>query len=235
MSYLFLSHSSKNNAQALALAQWLENHGWSEYFLDISETSGLESGSRWQSELKNATHRCEAVIILLSVPWNDSKWCLSEFLLAKQLGKRIFGVLVDDVTIEELPNELTVEYQLCDLVNGDTRTTFDVVREPFVPPTRVDFPEVGLTALKRGLQSAGLEANSFAWPPEDEPDRAPYRGLKPYEAKDAAIFFGRDADIVRGLDQLRQLRNGGIDNFWWFLAHPASANPRSCAPGCCRV
>ena len=85
------------------------------------------------------------------------------------------------------------------------------MREPLIPPTRIDLPEAGLAALKRGLQRAGLEATSFAWPPEHEPDRAPYRGLKPYEAKDAAIFFGRDAAIVRVLDQIRQVRNSGID------------------------
>lgn len=83
-------------------------------------------------------------------------------------------MLVEDIPIDELPSELTAEYQLCDLVKGDKRMMFEVVREPFVPPTRIDLPEVGLTALKRGLQSAGLEATSFAWPPEHEPDRAPY-------------------------------------------------------------
>ena len=50
MSYLFLSHSSENNA--LALEQWLENNGWSELFIDISETRRLEPGSHWQAELR---------------------------------------------------------------------------------------------------------------------------------------------------------------------------------------
>ena len=158
--------------------------------MSFSETSGLQSGSPWQAELKKASHRCEAVIVLISRAWNDSIWCRTEFLLAKQLGKKMFGVLIDDIPIAELPHELTSEFQLCDLVNGDARVAFDVEREPFVPPSRVDLPEVGLTALKRGLQSAGLEATTFPWPPEDELKRAPYRGLKPYEAQDAAIFFG---------------------------------------------
>ena len=46
MSFIFLSHSSANNAQALALAQWLESNGWSDYFLDISDTRGLKPGSQ---------------------------------------------------------------------------------------------------------------------------------------------------------------------------------------------
>ncbi|MBK8278480.1 MAG: hypothetical protein IPK92_22370 [Nitrospira sp.] len=37
----------------------------------------------------------------------------------------------------------------------------------------------------------------------------PYRGLKALEADDAAIFFGRDAEIVACLDRLRKLRQSG--------------------------
>ena len=35
--------------------------------------------------------------------------------------------------------------------------------------------------------------------------RAPYRGLEALEPEDAAVFFGRSADIVRGIDTLRGL------------------------------
>jgi hypothetical protein len=36
MSRIFISHSSANNAAALALASWLEENGWGDYFLDIA-------------------------------------------------------------------------------------------------------------------------------------------------------------------------------------------------------
>ncbi len=35
MSKIFLSHSSANNAAALAMAQWLRNSGWDDFFLDV--------------------------------------------------------------------------------------------------------------------------------------------------------------------------------------------------------
>src|SRR5262249_49463009 len=35
--------------------------------------------------------------------------------------------------------------------------------------------------------------------------RAPYRGLEALEPEDAAVLFGRSADIVRGIDALRGL------------------------------
>ena len=64
----------------------------------------------------------------------------------------------------------------------------------------------GLRGCKRGLAKAGLDARFFAWPPENDPDRPPYRGLRPLEAEDAGIFFGREAPIVEALDRLRGLR-----------------------------
>ena len=66
----------------------------------------------------------------------------------------------------------------------------------------------GLSRLKRGLEKAGLDPTFFAWPPEAELDRAPYRGLKALEAEDAGIFFGRDAPIVEAIDRLRGIRAG---------------------------
>ena len=58
---------------------------------------------------------------------------------------------------------------------------------------------------------AGPSTSLFPWPAANEPRRAPYRGLKALEPQDAAVFFGRDAWIVRGLDQIRGLVEGGIE------------------------
>ena len=43
---------------------------------------------------------------------------------------------------------------------------------------RVTFSQSGLAKLKTGLMRAGLDARFFAWPPEADPDRSPYRGLR---------------------------------------------------------
>ena len=68
------------------------------------------------------------------------------------------------------------------------------------------FSAEGLQRLKHGLEEAGLDPKYFAWPPQSDPDRPPYRGLRPLEAEDAGIFFGRDGPIVEALDRLRGLR-----------------------------
>ncbi len=48
MSKIFIIHSSANNAPALAIAEWLRENGWDEFFLDITPSRGLAPGDRWQ-------------------------------------------------------------------------------------------------------------------------------------------------------------------------------------------
>ena len=118
MSRIFLSHSSANNAEAIALRDWLLSQGFDDLFLDLDPERGLKAGQKWQAELKRAAERCELVIFLVSPDWAASKWCVAEFFLAKSLNKRIFGVLVAPTPFAELPTELTAEYQLVDLTKG---------------------------------------------------------------------------------------------------------------------
>ena len=92
----------------------------------------------------------------------------------------------------------------------------------------------GSTCCAAVYDRAGLDARNFPWPPRDEPNRAPYRGLKALEPQDAAIFFGRDAAIVRGLDRIRGLVERGVEKLLVVLGASGSGNPRSCAPGCGR-
>ena len=209
MARLFVSHSSVNNAAAVALGKWLSEQGFDDVFLDIDPDRGLVPGERWQEALRVATDRCEAVLFLVSPAWLASRWCLAEFLLAKSLHKRIFGLIIEPVPIERLPPEMTAEWQLCELAGEDRFRTFDV--EVGAKRQQITFREAGLDLLRRGLERAGLDARSFPWPPPDQPNREPYRGLRPLEAQDAAIFFGRDAAIVRGLDHIRGLVEGGVE------------------------
>ena len=48
VSRLFISHSSVDNAAELAVAEWLTESGWDDYFLDVSADRGLVPGQRWQ-------------------------------------------------------------------------------------------------------------------------------------------------------------------------------------------
>jgi WD40 repeat protein len=218
---LFISHSSANNAAALALRDWLYEQGFrNDVFLDIDPERGLVPGMQWQQALKAAADRCEAVLFLVSPAWLNSKWCLAEFLLAKSLHKCIFGLIIEPVPMERLPSEMTTEWQLCELAGEDRFRTFEV--DVGAQPQKVAFRETGLELLRRGLQRAGLDAHSFPWPPPDERNRPPYPGLRALEPQDAAIFFGRDAMIVRGLDRIRGLIEGGVEKLLVVLGSSGS-------------
>ncbi|HLY53919.1 MAG TPA: TIR domain-containing protein [Stellaceae bacterium] len=189
MGILFISHSSRNNEPAIRLNDWLRKNGWGQVFLDLDPTQGLAPGQLWQQELKKAGERCTAVLVLVSPDWIASRWCQAEFLLAEQLGKLIFPVLVAPTPAADLPPEILGKYQFADLSTPDKEAE-------------------GLQRLSIGLKRAGLDPKSFEWPPSGEPHRPIYRGLEALEEQDAAIFFGRDAMITKGLDALRRMRDG---------------------------
>ena len=217
MSRIFISHSHVDNATALALGAWLDERGWTDYYLDIDNTRGMIPGERWVAALMQAVERCEAVLFLVSPAWRDSKYCFAEFLKAKELGKRIFGVIIQPIALSDLPSQMTSEWQVCDLSFDEDPVAFTVAQAPIVPATVVRFPRPGLDRLGRGLRSAGLDALSFAWPPKNQPDRSPYRGLSALDEPDAAVFFGRDAAIVRAVDHLRLVRDRGVERLYVIL------------------
>jgi hypothetical protein len=53
-----LSHSSANNADAVALRDWLKSEGWDDVFLDIDPQRGISAGERWERALNEAASRC---------------------------------------------------------------------------------------------------------------------------------------------------------------------------------
>jgi WD40 repeat protein len=203
VSQIFVSHSSKNNPAAIALHGWLRDSGLTNVFLDIDVRDGISPGEQWEKALQDACDRCEAVLFLVSNAWLASPWCLDEFRLTRHLRKKPFGVVIEDVPFEKIPTEMTREWQLCDLSAVGEKTSFDVSYQG--GSYKIDFSADGLTRLRLGLEKAGLSATSFAF----DPKRIPYPGLRPLEEDDAAILFGRDAQIVTALDEIRGLRESG--------------------------
>ncbi len=209
MSLLFLSHSSIDNPAAQALADWLSAEGWTDLFLDLDPERGIAAGERWERALHQAASRCDAVLFLISKHWLRSDWCRRELGLALRLNKRIFALLIEGLPKASLPVELTGSWQMVDLAAGNDH---GAAREVTLPgqtqPSYVYFSRAGLQRLRVGLQKAGLDPQTFVWPPAHDPRRAPYRGMKPLESEDAGIFFGREAPITELLAQLRGLRAG---------------------------
>ena len=210
LSRLFISHSSRNDDWAIALRDWLVREGWSgpdDIFLDLDPERGIAAGQRWAHALEDAATRCEAVLFLVSEEWLASKWCADEYQLANKLNKKLFALLIDDVALDRLPGGLTAQWQVVRL-KGEPAERFLTVHPLTRQQSPVHIAEAGLKSLKRGLDKAGIGAETFELQPDPNGPfgwRAPYRGLEALEPEDAAVFFGRSADIVRGIDALRGL------------------------------
>ena len=208
MSGIFLSHSSANNAEAIAIRDWMKAKGWDEVFLDLDPERGLTAGDHWQTALKAAVARCELIVVLVSPDWAASSWCRTEFLLTK-LGsnpKAILPAIVVPTPVSALPTEMRADYHVVDLTAGLRSVAFKVTPPGADKPTIVAFSEEGLRGLKAGIMRLGVDASHFEWPPANDPGRPPYRGLRPLEADDAGIFFGRDAPVIEALGRLRAMR-----------------------------
>ncbi|MEV6325452.1 TIR domain-containing protein, partial [Nocardia sp. NPDC051787] len=220
MSRVFLSHSSGDNAVAVALRQWLieQRPGLAgEVFLDIDPDTGIRTGVRWKEALRQANTRCEAVICLLSRHWQNSHECRTEYRTAETLGKQILVA-----RLEATDGDITMEWQRCDLF-GDGPATIVHIPGGGEP---VRFRTAGLHQLLAGLEPAGIGAEHFPWPPSVEPGRAPYRGWRQFEAIDAAVFFGRDAQILRSRDHLVVMRATGVQSLFVVLG-PSGAGKSS--------
>lgn len=212
MPRIFMSHSSLDNRQSIALRQWLIEQDpplADEIFLDSHRDVGIRPGERWKDALRQASASCEAVICLLSANWEASAECKTEYRFAEYLNKRIFSARIGPLNGEDP----TREWQRIDLV-GEGPTTEVDLGDGGDP---VAFLSEGLHRLRQGIVGAGIGAESFVWPPPNDPDRAPYRGWEALEEVDAAVFFGRDAQILRGLDAVRGMRTSGVETMFVVL------------------
>src|SRR6478672_3909901 len=222
MPRVFLSHSRWDSREAMAVKAWLveQEPGLAEdIYLDVDPHTGIRPGETWKEALNKASARCEAVICLLSKHWLNSVECQVEFRHAENLHKAILCA-----RLEPVPDDnITSEWQRCDLFRNHRPITEVNICDGGEP---VVLDRVGLQQLLDGLHTVGIAAEHFRWPPPDDPDRAPYRGWAPLDEVDAAVFFGRDAQILRGLDKLRGMRSTGVERLFVILG-PSGAGKSS--------
>jgi TIR domain len=169
VSRVFLSHSSRDSRQAVAVTRWLIEHESGlvdEIYLDLDPHTGIRPGERWKEALNRASTRCEAVICLLAKHWLNSRECEVEFGYAETLHRAILCARLGSVPDANIMSE----WQRCDLFPNHRATT-DVDIADGGQPVVLD--GVGLQRLLKGLRTLGIEAEHFRWPPSNDPDRAP--------------------------------------------------------------
>jgi TIR domain/AAA ATPase domain len=183
---IFISHSSKDKAAAIAVHQRLLIHGFnaSQLYLDSDAETGIPAGSKWEPVLYARLKDCRALIVLCSANWQESKWCFAELVFAKVMGKEIFPVLLEECTISQVVAEHQAVY-------------------PYKEG------EAAYERLWNVLDNRHLgPRDEFGWPPKDG-DHCPFPGLQSFDERFAGVYFGREPETQTLLEALRKMRANG--------------------------
>jgi hypothetical protein len=86
LAVLFISHASRDDAQASALKAWLRSNGFIDIFVDHHS---IAVGEKWREELRASAGACRVVLCLATENWLASLECFNEFRAAWYMGKRI--------------------------------------------------------------------------------------------------------------------------------------------------
>ncbi len=203
MPRLFLSHSSKDNVQALAFQRWLMAQGWAkeDVFIDLH---GIGAGERWRDTLRKANASCEAVLLLASPDSLDSQECQREINLAEDLGKKLIVAILRDLKKDDPRLARWSDIQFVDLSAEPLERVEPVEHEGRVYRD-IKFNIPALMSIKSRLEDLGIAPGSFEWKPAKAGD-GPYPGLAAFGEADAGIYFGREADLMSGMTKLRVMR-----------------------------
>ncbi|SHN46587.1 TIR domain-containing protein [Cryptosporangium aurantiacum] len=144
-----------------------------DVFLDRDAQRGLVLGENWQQRLHERLRGADAVVCLLTPEYAASVWCAAELAVALSRGSRVLPLRLTSGSTHPL---LPDDIQYSDL------STPDAAREHL------------REALLR-LDAAG----GAGWPD----DRSPYPGLRPFDAGENRVFFGRNREVAELAGLLR--------------------------------
>ncbi len=184
---IFISHSTKDKAHAIALRDKLLARGYTEkqIFLDSDADSGIQAGMKWEEALYSHLKDCEALIVLCSANLAGSKWCFAEIVYAKANGKAIFPVFIEDCTVDAI----TADHQaVFAWKEGDAayERVFKALDECHLGPT-----------------------DRFVWPLPGRGDDCPYPGLMAFDEELAGVYFGREKESRQLKEELTKMRSTG--------------------------
>jgi tetratricopeptide (TPR) repeat protein len=173
MALVFVSYAHKNRAEADAIVAELKARDFLSFY-DTDDRTGIQPGDAWERKIYENVKKAQAMVLVVTPEWRDSKWCFAEFTMARMLAKPIFPV-VHAPTGEHFVGK--------DLQEIDITTDRGKLNPLF---TRLD-------AL-RDESSGGFTFNLA--------HRSPFPGLQVFQFEDAGVFFGRGEEIRWLLERL---------------------------------
>ena len=208
MPVLFISHSSKDDAQTATLERWLVANGFTDIFVDHENIAG---GDKWREKLRESAHACRVVVCLVSDNWLGSSECFNEFMAAWYMGRRIIPLFLLTQANALGPEARQRLARVCGEDQGidltpclDAQGVIDVARDETV----ANRLSIGLRAAGANMR-VGVDPEAFAI--DEKLLKNPFPGLASFgdHDADAALFYGRSREIAETLIELRQMRANG--------------------------
>jgi formylglycine-generating enzyme required for sulfatase activity/energy-coupling factor transporter ATP-binding protein EcfA2 len=139
-----------------------------------------QAGGRSEKVITSA----RIVLLLISPKWAESRFCQRELQVARAADKQLMPILIEPIGRGgcELLDDLRHHFQLVNW--GDSGAKERILAR---------------------LRQLGLVEEYFPY----VHGRSPYPGLTGFDEEDAAVFFGRSAQIIEAIDRLRLYRQGG--------------------------
>lgn len=90
MGHIFISYSKKDQKYARKLADDLLRRGF-----DVWIDDRIDYGANWWNAIEKAIEECDAIITIMSPNSQNSRWVQREYLLADNLTKSTFPILLE--------------------------------------------------------------------------------------------------------------------------------------------
>lgn len=174
---------------------WLVEEGYGPVFVDFDRNEGLVGGKEWWSQLSSKQKQAKVFVVLVSRNWLESLPCRDELTIARHEGKPIIAVRLDDCQ----PSGYLPRIHYIQF-RGDAETW---------------------QRLTTALQEAGASPSVF----KPSPERPPFPGLLAFDVDDAALYFGREAEVVDVLARIERSRQG--DKRLFVVAGPSGSGKSS--------
>jgi formylglycine-generating enzyme required for sulfatase activity len=202
---LFVSHASRDDAQASVLEAWLLANGFSDIFIDHQRIAG---GDKWREALRASVGACRVVVCIVTENWLASHECFSEFGAAWYMGKRIIPLFLLPPTPslgEEAKTRLAKVRAEDQGLNLNSCLRPDRALDLEADPNVASRLKIGLRAAG-AISQVGLDPEAFAIDRRLRP--TPFPGLASFgdDDADAALFYGRSREIAETLEELRKVR-----------------------------
>ena len=92
--FLFISYSHRDTEKVYPLLDMLHDKKYRIWYDESCET-----GNDFRDELRDKIERCEAVVLFVSASSMSSPFCGMEIIVARENGKRIYPIYVDDAEV----------------------------------------------------------------------------------------------------------------------------------------